>query len=156
MRGVKPATVSLLLILIAVSSFAVDFGSDEQALRSLDHEMAMATYMGNAKWFREHLADDYVLITAGGAMTTKAQLIALLERDAVRLERYEPTEVTLRAYGSTAIISGRMLHKYTEDGQRITADLRYSEVWIRTDEGWVAIGGQESPLSVTRAPVAAK
>jgi ketosteroid isomerase-like protein len=151
---VKRTLFALSLILLAASSFAADFGSDEQALRSLDHEMAMATYMGNTKWFREHLADDYVLITAGGAIKTKAQLIAPLDRDAVRIERFEPTEVTLRAYGSTAIMSGRMVHKYNEGGERVTADLRYSQVWIKTDEGWVAISGQESPVSVKREPIA--
>jgi hypothetical protein len=125
-------------------------------LRRLDREKALATYMGNSTWFREHLADDYMLITAGGAIKTKAQVIAALERDVDRVEQYEPTEVTLRIYGSTAIISGRMMHKYAERGDRVTADLRYSDVWIKTDEGWVSISGQETPLSVTRAPVAAK
>lgn len=149
----KRTFLTLLAFLLALSAIGANFASDEQTLRAFDRELAIATYLGNANWFRTHLADDYVLITSSGVMKTKDQLIAQLEKHDPKLEPYEPTEVTIRAHGSTAIVSGRILQKYTAAGERVIADLRYSDVWIRTDEGWFNISGQVSPVSIKREKI---
>jgi hypothetical protein len=149
MRAVKRTILSLAIILVVASAFAANFASDEQALRKLDRDMALATYMGEGDWFRIHLSDDYVLITASGVVKTKAELIAEADKG-VKMDPFEPTDVTIRAHGGTAIVSGRMLQKYTANGERVTADLRYSDVWIKTDNGWFAVSGQVSPVSIKR------
>lgn len=148
MTVVKRTIIFLILFAAAASAFAANFGSDEQTMRMLDRELAIATYTADINWFRLHLADDYVLITASGATTTKAQLIEQLKASSFKMELYEPTEVAVRAYGSTVIVSGRMLQKYTSSGERVTADLRYSNVWIKTEDGWFNISGQLSPVSI--------
>ncbi|HXH41361.1 MAG TPA: nuclear transport factor 2 family protein [Thermoanaerobaculia bacterium] len=148
----KRTIFSLFLGFFALSSFGAGFLSDEQSLRRLEREQALATYMGDATWFRAHTSDDYVLITGSGAVKTRAELIAELEKGVV-MEPYEPAEVTVRAHGSTAIVSGRLLQKYTQKGERVTADLRFSDVWIKTDDGWYMISGQVSPLSIKSEPI---
>jgi hypothetical protein len=152
MRAVKRMTVVLLLGFLATSAFGASFLSDEQALRRLEREQAVATYEGDAGWFRVHTSDDYVLITGSGAVKTKAQLIAELEKGVV-MEPYEPTDVTVRAHDTIAIISGRILRKSVENGERVTADLRFSDVWIKTDHGWFCVSGQFSPVSIKRERV---
>ncbi|HEX7680257.1 MAG TPA: nuclear transport factor 2 family protein, partial [Thermoanaerobaculia bacterium] len=103
-------------------------------------------------WFRIHVSDDYVLITSSGAVKTKAQLIAELEKGVV-MEPYEPADVTVRAHDDIAIISGRVLWKTIENGERVTADLRFSDVWIKADHGWFCVSGQLSPVSIKREKV---
>jgi len=147
MRAVKRAILSFAIALVVATAFAANFASDEQALRKLERELALATYMGDADWFRVHLSDDYVLITAGGVIKTKVELVAEAEKG-VKMEPYEPTEVSIRARGGTAIVSGRILQKSTVNGERITADLRYVNLWIRSDGGWFAVSGQLSPVSI--------
>lgn len=152
MRSVKRTTIVLLLGLVAASAFGASFLSEEQALRRLEREQAVATYGGDAGWFSFHVSDDYVLITGSGAVKTKAQLIAELEKGVV-MEPYEPTDVTVRVRDTVAIISGRVLRKTIENGERITADLRFSDVWIKTDFGWFCVSGQFSPVSIKRERV---
>src|SRR5258706_12167989 len=101
MRAVKRTIIVLLLGFLATSAFGASFLSDEQALRRLEREQAVATYDGDAGWFRNHVSDDYVLITGSGVVKTKAQLIAELEKGVV-MEPYEPTEVTVRAHDDVA------------------------------------------------------
>lgn len=152
MRAVKRTNVVLLLCVLAASAFGASFLSDEQALRRLEREQAVAMYEGDAGWFRIHVSDDYVLITSSGAVKTKAQLIAELEKGVV-MEPYEPAELTVRIRDNAAIISGRILRKTTEGAERVIADLRFSDVWIKTDHGWFCVSGQFSPVSIKRERV---
>jgi ketosteroid isomerase-like protein len=153
-RGTMPDVKRTLLVIlfIAVPVFAASFGGDEQALRKLDRELVIATYMRDVAWFRQHLAKDYVLITGSGAAKTKAQLIAELEKSDLKIEPYEPSDVSVRLYEDTAVVSGRILQKYTAGGERVTADLRYSDVWMKTPDGWINVSGQASPISIKREP----
>jgi len=149
----KRTRLFLAISLVAATTFAASFGGDEQALRKLDRELVIATYMRDVAWFRQHLSNDYVLITGSGASKTKAELIAELEKSDLKIEPYEPTEVKVRLYDDIAVVSGRILQKYTAGGERVTADLRYSDVWVKTPDGWINVSGQASPISIKREKV---
>jgi ketosteroid isomerase-like protein len=145
-----PDVKRILLSLLAVTMLGATFGGDEQALRKLDRDLAIATYMNNAAWFKQHLSEDYQLITGSGTTKTKSQLIAQLEKGDVKMAPYEPTEVSVRVHGDAAVVSGRILQKYKSGGERVTADLRYSDVWIKIADGWYNVSGQQSPVSIKR------
>lgn len=151
----KRTILSLFLCLFVSSSFGANFGSDEQALRRLNREQALAMYMGDPAWFRIHVSDDYVLVTENGVEKTKAELVRELEKleKSVVMSPYEPTDVTIRAHGGTAIVTGRILQKYTEGGERVIADLRFSDIWIKTDNGWFGVYSQLTPVSIKREKV---
>lgn len=149
----KTTIVALLISLITLSATAASFGSDEQALRKLDRDQAIANYMARTEWFRLHLADDYVLVTADGTQLTKGELIESLTKPGRAMEAYETSDVQIRAYGTTAIVTGRMIQKHTADGEHVTAELRYSNVWFKADDGWIEISSQISPISIKRERV---
>ncbi|HXH91753.1 MAG TPA: nuclear transport factor 2 family protein [Thermoanaerobaculia bacterium] len=146
----KRALITAALGFLAFSAVAANFASDEQALRRLDREMAVATYMADAEWFRTHLSDDYVRITSTGELQTKVELIALMKKQGTYIEPYETSDVQIHAHGSTAILTGRIVQRYGEAGERVVAELRYSDVWIKTEEGWFNISGQVSPVAIKR------
>jgi ketosteroid isomerase-like protein len=152
MPTVKRTIISLLLGFIVTSAFGASFASDEQSLRRLEREQAVAMTTGDASWFRNHTLDDFVLITGGGVAKTRARLIAELE-EGIAIAPYEPTDITIRAHDSVAIVSGRIVQKTTEGGERVTADLRFTDVWIRTDNGWFSASSQQSPVSIKREPI---
>jgi ketosteroid isomerase-like protein len=145
-RTLLAATLGFL----ALSASAASFASDEQAIRKLDREMAIATYTADAEWFRIHLSDDYVRITSSGELQTKAELIESMKKRGTYIEPYETGDVRIHAYGSTVIVTGRIVQRYRESGERVVAELRYSDVWIKTEEGWFNISGQVSPITIKR------
>ena len=146
----KKAILSFCLAVIASSAAAANFASDEQALRRLDREMAIATYMADPNWFRIHLSDDYVRITSTGELQTKAELVESMKKRGTYLEPFEASDVRIRAHGSTAIVTGRIVQRYKEAGDQVVAELRYNDVWIKTDEGWLNIYSQVSPIAIKR------
>ena len=146
----KRALITAVLGFLAFSAVAANFASDEQALRRLDRETAIATYMADTEWFRIHLPDDYVRITSTGELQTKAELIVSMKKRGAYIEPYETSDVRIHAHGSTAIVTGRIVQRYREAGERVVAELRYSDVWIKTEEGWFNISSQVSPISIKR------
>jgi ketosteroid isomerase-like protein len=146
----RRALLAAALGLLAFSSSAANFASDEQAIRRLDREMAIATYMADAEWFRIHLSDDYVRITSSGELQTKTELIEWMKKRGTYLEPYETSDVRIHAHGSTAIVTGHIVQRYKVAGARFIAELRYSDVWIKTNEGWFNISSQVSPIAIKR------
>lgn len=112
--------------------------------------MAIATYAADAEWFRIHLSDDYVRITSSGELQTKAELIESMKKRGNYIEPYETSDVRIHAHGSTAIVTGHIVQRYREGGERVVAELGYSDVWIKTEEGWFNISGQVSPITIKR------
>jgi len=140
----KKIKFMLLVLLFALPVLA----DDETDLRKLDRGIVTATIAQDAGWFEKNLTPDYVLTTSRGSMISRADLLRDLKL--VKIEPYEPSEVVVRIYGDTAVITGRIVQKYSTNGEHIEADLRYTDVWLKTKEGWKNSAGHASAIKVTR------
>ena len=136
-------------LILFVLLFALPVLADDEAdLRKLDRGIVTATIAQDAAWFEKNLTPDYVLTTSRGSMISRADLLRDLKL--VKIEPYEPSEVVVRIYGDTAVITGRIVQKYSTNGEHIEADLRYTDVWLKTKEGWKNSAGHASAIKVTR------
>ena len=140
----KKIKFMLLVLLFALPVLA----DDETDLRKLDRGIVTATIAQDAGWFEKNLTPDYVLTTSRGSMISRADLLRDLKL--VKIEPYEPSEVVVRIYGDTAVITGRIVQKYSTNGEHIEADLRYTDVWLKTKAGWKNSAGHASAIKVTR------
>ena len=133
--------VALVVVLTTLGTYA-DSAAD---VRRLDHEISVATWAGDAVWFEENLADDYLLITPGGART-KRQVIRELAMPGLKMEPYDPLEVLVRVYGDTAIVTGRAVQRFTLGGTAYTNDRRYTNVFVRRKSRWLLVSGHASAV----------
>jgi len=132
-----------LLFLIAFSAF----GDDLDELRRLDHELTVATWTGDTMWFEDHLSEDYVYVTPQGVTMRRAAVLAAVGNPAVRMEPYEPTEMIIRSYGESAVITGRVRQQYTIAGKRRTTDIRYTDVYARRKGRWMLVSGHATNVA---------
>lgn len=141
-------TLHVLIVLAALTGAA---GADDlDEVRRLDKEISVATWTGDALWFEQHLADDYVLTTPNGALRSKQDVIKELAMPGLKMEAYEPMEVQIRLYGETAIVTGRMLQRFLLGRIRYANDLRYTSVWIKRKGSWLLAGGHTSSMAAKR------
>jgi hypothetical protein len=119
-------------------------------VRRLDAEISVATWSGDAEWFEQNVADDYVLITPGGTMRSKRDVIRELSTPGLKMDPYEPSDVSVRLYGDSAVVTGRMLQRFTLGGIRYTNDLRYTDVYVRKKARWVLVSGHTSLVAQRR------
>jgi len=125
----------LLAALLLVASVA-RADALEDILR-LNREISVATWTGDAVWFEENLADDYVLVTPDGEELTKREVIRGLVRPGLKMEPYETTEVQVRIYADAAIVTGRMQQTFSLGRARYKNDLRYTHVYVKRKGRWV-------------------
>ena len=141
----------LPLIAFAVTMLAGAARADSlDEVRRLDSEISVATWSGDPEWFEQNVADDYVLITPGGSMRNKRDVIRELSTPGLKMDPYEPSEVNVRLFGDTAVVTGRMLQRFTLGGVRYANDLRYTDVYVRRKGRWVLVSGHTSLVAQRR------
>lgn len=140
----------LILVAAALLAVAVRAQSPLEEVRRLDSEISVATWSGDAEWFEQNLADEYLLITPGGAVRSKRDVIRELSTPGLRMEPYEPSEVNVRLYGDAAVVTGRMVQKFTLGGIRYANDLRYTDIYVKRKAKWVLVSGHTSLIAPRR------
>ena len=138
--------IGLALVLLAVDSRA----DDVDEIRRLDKEITMATWTADAQWFQKNVADDYVLIAPNGIVRTRIDVIRELATPGLKMEPYEPLEVQIRVYGDSAVVTGRILQRFTLGRIRYANDLRYTDVWVKRKGKWLLVTGHTSNVAVRR------
>jgi hypothetical protein len=140
-----------LLLAVALLAFAVTMRADDaDDLLRLDKERSVAIWTADTVWFAENLAEDYVLITPGGAPSTKRDVISELATPGMKMDPFDAVEVRVRVYGETAIVNGRMLQRYILGRTRYANDLRYTDVYVKKKGRWVLVSGHTSNVAVRR------
>ncbi len=140
----------LIGIALAVSLASAAWAGDLEDIQRLDREITVATWAGDAVWFEEHLADDYVLITPSGTTRSKRDVIRELATPGLKMDPYDPLEVQIRVYGDAAVVTGRMLQRFTLGRVRYANDLRYTDVWVKRKGKWILVSAHTSNVAVRR------
>jgi uncharacterized protein (TIGR02246 family) len=139
-----------LLAFLAITFAAALQAQEMDVVRRLDEELAVATWTGDALWFQDNLADDYVLVTPGGTVRTKREVIGELATPGLKMDPFEATEVRVRVYGDAAVVTGRMLQRFTLGGIRYANDVRYTNVYVRRKSRWLLASGHATSVAVRR------
>jgi ketosteroid isomerase-like protein len=108
----------------------------------------MESYVRRDTGFLErYLADDYVSTFPDGAVLDKKGEIQALKSGAVTLTEMTPREMKVRAYGDAAVITGRSSIKAKVNGQEVSGEFRFTDVWIRESSRWLAVASQVTRIA---------
>ncbi len=141
----------LPLIILAVNVLAGAAGATPlEDVRRLDAEISVATWSGDAVWFEENLDEEYVLITPGGSLRSKRDVIRELATPGLKMEPYEPSDVQIRVYGDSAVVTGRIVQRFTLGQVRYVKDLRYTDVYVKRKAKWVLVSAHTSAIPPRR------
>ena len=88
------------------------------------------------------LADDFVLIAGNGAVHDREALLAEARNRSVQYEQQDELEQQVRVWGDTAVVTARLWVKGTRQGQAFDRKLWFSDVYVRTADGWRYVLGQ--------------
>ena len=76
-------------------------------------------------------ADDYVLITAEGALRTKSDQLGELQKGALQFRSLELVDRSVRVYGNAALVRSHERSQIIRNGQDIGGDFRVTRVYIQ-------------------------
>jgi len=142
----------LILMIIALSFGAAtnDLNAspeeDVKTVAALDTKYQAAVKSNDAATMDQILADDFVLVTGRGKVSSKADLIEAARTKEVTYERQdeEPGTQKVRVWGDTAVVTALLWIKAVQGGKPADYKLWFSDTYVRTPTGWRYVFGQAS------------
>ena len=120
----------------------------EDTIKALDTAYQKAVLHQDIQTMDQILADDFILVLGEGTVFTKAELLARTASKGLRFERQESSQQTVRVWGDTAVITALLWEKGTRDGKPFDMKLWFSDVYVKTPQGWrYAFGQAAQPLA---------
>lgn len=139
------------LLAAVIAAAGVARAGTFEDIRELTRDLSVATWTGDAVWFEENLADEYLLIAPNGDIRTKRQVIQELTTSGLKMDPYEPMEVHVRVYGNSAIVTGRIVQRFTVGGMRYTRHVRFTDVYVKRKSRWLLVSGHSSAITPAAA-----
>ena len=124
---------------------------DEKAVAALDTQYQAAVKANDVATMDRILADDFVLVTGRGAVSTKTDLLNEARSKRASYEHQEDTNQKVRVWGDTAVVTALLWVKGTSDAKAFDYKLWFSDTYVRTAGGWRYVFGQAS-LRLPDAP----
>ncbi len=92
------------------------------------------------------VADDLTYTHTSGDTETKVEFLETLRSRRIVYEQIEPTDVGVRRYGDTAVVTGWSTMHIRADGQPATFQIRFLEVDVRRSGRWQMVAWQATRL----------
>ncbi len=91
---------------------------------------------------------DYRIVKADGTIWDKARALASYKKDARNWDITEISDLSVRLFGSSALVTGLWRAKGQNKGEDFDYLARYLSVWIADQQGsWKLVHDQSVPLS---------
>lgn len=90
------------------------------------------------------LADDYKLTDAAGRISTKADDIAGARAKHVLIDTYDTSDVHVRVWGDTAVVTGHSVVRGAARGEPFVHDFKFTDTLARIDGRWRAVAAHVS------------
>jgi ketosteroid isomerase-like protein len=123
---------------------------EEEIIREivdLERQAKEAALHRDAEFSERTLAEDYVAISPLGQVINKADTVAARRTAQLRYDSIEVSEMVVRLYGNTAIVTARADVKGKELGEEFSGPYRFTRVWVRRSGHWLTVSYQ---ATVTR------
>ncbi|MEP6570596.1 MAG: nuclear transport factor 2 family protein [Acidobacteriota bacterium] len=116
--------------------------TDKTTLERLNQEYVDAFMNADVEWYRQHLADDFVVIESDGSVLNKTQFLANTAKGP-DVADYRLEEVNVRVYGNVALIQATGIWTGKEGLKGLS---RYIDVYVKAKAEWKTVSAQ-----ITRA-----
>ncbi len=124
----------------------------ERGLIALEMKWMDALKLRDANTLGQVIADDFVSVNprAAGVVSDRAEYLGHAARE-LRLTSYEFEGLTVRLYGRTAVVSGRLTQTASgAGGDDLSGSYFFTDVWVGRDGAWRVVSRHMSPLPAAK------
>ncbi|HEV2608568.1 MAG TPA: nuclear transport factor 2 family protein [Xanthomonadaceae bacterium] len=132
------------IALLASAPHCLAATADEQRVAALDTQYQAAVLKKDVAAMDRLLPANFVLVTGKGKAFGKSDLLAEERRSDLVYTHQEDTQQTVRVWGDTAVVTALLHVAGTDKGQPFDYSLWFSDVYLRTPQGWRYTLGQAS------------
>jgi hypothetical protein len=117
----------------------------KEKVRDVQNEFDKAELHADTKKLNQLLTDDFLSIGPRGFVLNKEQWINMHKQ--FRYEQLDTSEMNIRLYGDTAIVTDTQKNKATFNNEPVSLSVRVSQVWIHENSQWKLASIQFSPMA---------
>jgi ketosteroid isomerase-like protein len=110
----------------------------ENLLR-LENEFERAVANNDADALDGILADDWIIVGPDGDMTDKARFLGVIKSGVLSHELMESTDMTVRLYGNTAVVTALTTSKGKFMGQDFASCERATDIFVKQTDRWQCV-----------------
>jgi hypothetical protein len=142
MKQILP--VCLLLAAAMPGQTQGDKNSVEQTLIQMEHDWSRADTEKDAATLDRILADDWIGIDFEGTVLTKPQALRDINSGSASLESTVLSDMKVRIYGNTAIVTGTDTEKSEYHGRDSSGKYLWTDVFVFRNGRWQAVSSQST------------
>jgi len=116
--------------------------SAQEEIKKVEQERNQAILRSDTAALDRMTSDDYTVIDQRGELLTKAQILGGFKSGAIKFDSRELSDLNVRTYGSTAVVTGRISQKATENGKDTSGESRFTRVYVKEKGRWVSVAQQ--------------
>jgi len=135
------------LFVLATLCISASAQSVEDQIKKMETERAAAVVKGDVAKLDKETSDDYTLITANGQVSDKAQMISAFKSGQSKLTVDDVSDMKVRVYGDTAIVTGKANVKGNLSGKDATGQTLFTRVYVKKGGHWMAVALQQTRVA---------
>jgi ketosteroid isomerase-like protein len=118
---------------------SLDPEPEDISLKKLEIDRAAAVVKGDIAALEKVTSDVYTLINMNGKMSDKSQMVGGIKSGQTKLTSDELSDLKVRVYGDTAVITGKADVKGTFGGKDATGQIAFTRVYVKKDGRWQSV-----------------
>jgi ketosteroid isomerase-like protein len=114
----------------------------KREILNLEEARNQAVLNGDVTALDRMTSDDYTFITLRGELRTKSDILKGFASGSFHYESRQISDLNVRVYGNTAIVTGRSAQKGMENGKDYSGDYRFTRVYVKEKGLWLSVALQ--------------
>ena len=110
--------------------------SDRSEIARLEKLWNDAHMRGDASVLEQLWADDLEVAVPKMPVMKKTELIEFVRAGRMKFAVYDTSDVNIRTFGQSAIVTGRLQRRRTINGNEVNDDWRFTKIYVRSADGW--------------------
>ena len=108
----------------------------QEELLKLEDDFAQAVTNNDADAVDGFLSDDWIIVDPDGGTIDKARFLGVIKSGALSHEMMESTDLRVRLYGNTAVVTGLTTTKGKFMEQDFTSCERATDIFVKQNGRW--------------------
>jgi ketosteroid isomerase-like protein len=137
--------IASLFVLATLCVYAAAESVEDQ-IKKLETDRAAAVVKGDIATLDKQTSDDYTLINMNGLVSDKAQMIEGFKSGKNKLSSDELSDMKVRVYGDTAVVTGKVTVKGIMGGKDVTGPAMFTRVYVKKGGQWQSVALQQTRI----------
>ena len=139
-------TLLAIILLLQVPALSKD-AFDLKELYRLEAVWNDAHVKGDADTLDPLWANDLVVTVAAMPVMNKADSLAMVRSNRMPFIKYETSELNVRRFGNSAVVTGRLLRERSMNGKAIIDNWRFTKTYVMVEGRWRVVAWHASPAA---------